>query len=1079
MLAPDLEIRILDLALSRGLLNRDELAGLAEPSASAPVRWGLKLDRLLESGALSQDLLDALAWEAIHVPPASEEDSSVPVCPDSWVSSARDNFSQEQDILPDTLHWNRYRDLTFLGIGGAARVYRAFDPVLQREVALKFLRGVRTQQRELLLKEARAQAKVDHPNVCKVFEVGDSNGFSYISMKLVHGQALANAMGSLDLRTKVAILRDVAEGAHAAHRMGLVHLDLKPGNILLEAHEGGGLHPYVTDFGLVAEAGSADEDISKPASMGTPPFSSPEQVRGIPQADRRADVYSLGATLYVALSGKMPFAATSFQSLLEKITTQPPIPLTQVMPDLPSDLVAIIEKCMAKDREKRYSTALALSEDLQRFLDGEPILAREQTWMYRGRTWFRRNRKLGILAGVSVVLVGALGIMSLSTSVKARARARLAQRFGQEVEATEALVRFAHLQELHDIQPELQVIDEHLRSLDVEVARSGALGAGPGNHALGRGYLAIGQPEKARAFLEQAIAAGEQSPDLELDLGRALGALYRQELTGLAAIRNPEKRKQQNRTLIRDLRDPALAHLYKGKGASQSSEAYLRGLIALYEERYAEARFQARAAQQLAPWFYEAHLLEGQVAMAQERSGLVYSGKSSEAGQASLDETARCFEEAAYKGPSDPEVYRCQAELQYRRILWDEDLHPDHLFASIQQGLEVLDRGLRAQPSHGELHRFKASFLWIKGEYEDRRGLDASGSFQEARAEADRAVTFAPGDPRMHKERANVLGATALWLENHGRSTLEPLAEALKSLQKAVELGTREREADNTLAWLLDLQARELMDAGQDPRPSFRRSIQVYSQVLQTQPKDMMALCNLGLAYAQVYELDLEEGHEEESMAERGSEALSKAQALFPRFSAPLGNGAYLCRLRSRAAREEGRDSGPWIAQALRLGQQACELSPAKSTPRMELAAAEIEAARCMAATQQIAERHLSAAALLLGDGKKLNPNDPDIPAVEADLWLMRGRSTAAGAQAAQALKKGLEAADRALKINARNQEARALRGSLLLELGQKEKGAQRRKDLAQAALDLDAAIHGNPFLRRRYGPGLAEARKG
>lgn len=142
----------------------------------------------------------------------------------------------------------------------------------------------------------------------------------------------------------------------------------------------------------------------------------------------------------------------------------------------------------------------------------------------------------------------------------------------------------------------------------------------------------------------------------------------------------------------------------------------------------------------------------------------------------------------------------------------------------------------------------------------------------------------------------------------------------------------------------------------------------------------------------------------------------------------------------------------------------------------MELAAATLEAARCAATAKGKPEAHLAAAALLLEQGKKLNPNDPDLPAVEAELCRIRAQNRPGSLVA---LRKGLQAAERALQLNARNHEARALRGSLLLELGRLEKGAARSRDLARAALELDAAIHGNPFLRRRYGPGLAEARKG
>ncbi len=189
--------------------------------------------------------------------------------------------------LVEDLAWDRYQFLEFLAAGGSARVYKAFDPRLQRWVALKFLKqGVRV-RRDHILKEARAQAQVEHPHICRVYEVAEVEGIPYISMQLVGGETFHHALERLEVREKVEIVRDVAEGIHAAHRLGLLHLDLKPGNILLERREGRRHHAFVADFGVGRSEGSRDEE---DLTLGTPPYASPEQVAG------RAPTWTAAAT---------------------------------------------------------------------------------------------------------------------------------------------------------------------------------------------------------------------------------------------------------------------------------------------------------------------------------------------------------------------------------------------------------------------------------------------------------------------------------------------------------------------------------------------------------------------------------------------------------------------------------------------------------------------------------------------------------------------------------------------------------------------------------------------------------------
>ena len=190
--------------------------------------------------------------------------------------------------VPD---WDRYRPVRFLGKGGMGRVYLVLDTRLQREVALKFVRGDDPELTRRILLEARAQARVNHERVCKVYEVGEVAGLTFIAMQYVDGQPLNELGPTLTTEQKAIVMRDVALGVHEAHRVGLIHRDLKPANVMVERASEGGLRPYVMDFGL---AKPWNESASVTGSViGTPHYMSPEQARGeVSRLDRRADVYS-------------------------------------------------------------------------------------------------------------------------------------------------------------------------------------------------------------------------------------------------------------------------------------------------------------------------------------------------------------------------------------------------------------------------------------------------------------------------------------------------------------------------------------------------------------------------------------------------------------------------------------------------------------------------------------------------------------------------------------------------------------------------------------------------------------------
>lgn len=298
-----------------------------------------------------------------------------------------------------------------LGRGGMGVVYRAWQDSLQRTVALKMIPNAAfASSRDLarLRGEALAAARLSHPNIVPVYEVGEYHGQPWFSMQFVEGETLSSrlAAGPLDAREAVSLLLPVVDAIGAAHRAGVLHRDLKPSNILINTQG----TPFVTDFGLakrVRDDGSQDPRAvsSREASLtqsgailGTPSWMSPEQAAGqTVTMDVTTDIYSLGAILYAMLTGRPPFQAASPLDTLLMVLEQDPAAVRILNPAVDSDLEMVVMKCLQKPRDLRYSSTSALAADLRAWLSNEPVSARQSTVMQIMTRLFRESHHATIL----------------------------------------------------------------------------------------------------------------------------------------------------------------------------------------------------------------------------------------------------------------------------------------------------------------------------------------------------------------------------------------------------------------------------------------------------------------------------------------------------------------------------------------------------------------------------------------------------------------------------------------------------------------------------------------------------------
>src|SRR5881392_3679234 len=304
-----------------------------------------------------------------------------------------------------------YELLEEVGRGGQGVVFRARQKSLNRTVAIKVIslgQWARKAHVKRFRLEAEAAARLEHPGIVPIHEGGERDGSCYFSMKFIEGGQLDNAprRQPMPIRRAVELIVKVARTVHYAHEHRILHRDIKPGNILLD--EKG--EPHLTDFGL-ARLVEADSTVTGTLEvLGTPSYMAPEQAAGNNAAvSSNTDVYGLGAVLYQLLTGQSPFAGGTTYETIRLLLDSEPRPPRLLNPKIDRDLSTICLKCLEKDPKRRYPSALALAEDLERWLKHEPIRARHTGIFARGTKWVRRNPSSALFAASLVALAAATG----------------------------------------------------------------------------------------------------------------------------------------------------------------------------------------------------------------------------------------------------------------------------------------------------------------------------------------------------------------------------------------------------------------------------------------------------------------------------------------------------------------------------------------------------------------------------------------------------------------------------------------------------------------------------------------------
>jgi WD40 repeat protein len=365
-----------------------------------------------------------------------------------------------------------YEILGELGRGGMGVVYKARQTALKRIVAIKMiLAGTHagTSQIVRFKIEAEAVARLQHPNIVQIYEVGEAGGYPYYSLELVEGGSLDDRVAGKPQKPQEAarLVEILARAMHYAHQRGVIHRDLKPANILLanggcapgsaaELSESSGsaladVVPKITDFGLAKQLDDPSGQTETGSILGTPCYMAPEQAEGKRKLIGPAtDVYALGAILYELLTGRAPFESDTAWDTIQLVVTAEPVMPRRLQPKVPSELETICLKCLEKDPGKRYASALALAEDLRCFLAGEPILARPVSVWGRTVKWVRRRPAVAGLVAVSCLAVLAIAVGGVLYSLYLREALQKEERTAEE--SRRHLVRVVVTQGAHGLE---------------------------------------------------------------------------------------------------------------------------------------------------------------------------------------------------------------------------------------------------------------------------------------------------------------------------------------------------------------------------------------------------------------------------------------------------------------------------------------------------------------------------------------------------------------------------------------------------------------------------------------------------
>lgn len=958
--------------------------------------------------------------------------------------------------LPIGARFGRYVVLDWIGAGGMGAVYSAYDPELNRKVALKVLSnagaspGDRAPIHDLLLREAQAMAQLAHPNVVTVFDVGSVDDRVFIAMELVEGMTLAQwlAAARRERGEIIATFLAAGNGLAAAHAAGLIHRDFKPDNVLI----GNDGRVRVTDFGLARRAPRVMFDATRPGApelgrgsnttqtglVGTLAYMAPEQFfrRSV---DARADQFSFAVALYEALCGERPFAP--WLSTGEQATSHHAVTASR-LGGVPVGVRQVLLRALSTEPDERYASM------------NELLVALAPR--------SRRGRMLGV--GALLVMAAAVtsaGAYALHLRHAAEQRIELVGRLRGLAPEMRTRLRSAHMLPLHDIRPAREEVRRTMRDVERQLQTpTGQEEIALIDYVLGEGYRALGDNERALASLEAAWAAGERGPHIDAALGDALGVAYESRLNQIEDIVESNHREAQIHSIETRYRDPAMAHLRTALAAKAGSPAYLEALVAFHEARFAESSRAAHAAFVESPTFYEAGMLEARARYAAGRE-LLAAGKTDEANNefaaarqifGRVLEIARSDDDAwlAYGEMVQAQAVALslgdsQADLQKQvitalrtarqinpdkwetlldevavvqreanvAIMWYRDPRPyvDKILALANEA-----RAHGADSDQADVYVCLAH--WERAVYQGGHGTDPHAAFEQAVAACERAA--ARPNASRYASLGTVYSSLAAYDAEHGGDPTHVVELSERNLRAAIRIDDNSglhynlgrlwtklahyheshgrsphRAVDDALA---ELETVVRMDAGRgDAWAAMSDALIARARFLRAQRED--AQPTLGQAYA----------------------AIERALAIEPSLLPPIRYRMMLAELEAEALLERGADPTAAVERMRSGAQLLLSRLPDDGFAHRLRCLAELLAARWALAHGDVVDHLLARAAAEAARAREADPKDTLAWTASAEVALLRAEAARArGSAPGAAVASGLAFIESAMTIDPR-----------------------------------------------------------
>lgn len=1015
-----------------------------------------------------------------------------------------------------------YTDLEFLGQGGMAKVFKAHDQRLGRTVALKFIRDDDPRLVGKLLREARAQARVEHPYVCKVYEVGEINGHPYIAMQYIDGSSLSRLKAAMTIEQKVSAVIDVALALHAAHRIGLIHRDVKPSNIMVERGEDGRFIPYIMDFGIAREVEGSGEAMTETIE-GTPGYMAPEQATGgAASLDRRTDVYSLGATLYDLLIGAPPFRGASSLEVLLALTQEEAEPLRKHDSKIPVDLETIVMKCLEKDPSRRYDSTKSIADDLQRFLDGEPILARRASILYWAVKKAKRHKLLVAVSAVALIGITALSVVGIRARYIASEQTEFAQKLGQELKEMELFMRQAHALPLHDIRREKAVVREQMQRLAEQATRG--YRDGPILYALGRGHLVLDENDEALTSFTKAWDSGYRTPAVERSIGLAMGKIYEKRMEEIERVADKKLREELSKQVEEKYLKPALGRLLARSDDAIESPLYAEALVASYEKRYDEALSKSREAFERAPWVYQAKKLEGDILTALARRDSE-QGRYDEA-MGGLGQAEEAYRVALDIARSDPTIYAAQVTLYIRMIEANRPRGRD-IRPAFQKALEASEKALAVDPDAKGVHTGRAiAYMW-RALSEIDAGADATETLAQGIAEAQAAIARDPSDALPYDILGNLHAHRARFEGEHGMNPDLSFELARQNFEASIRLNPGLAWPRNDLGRVLSVRAWYELRLGVDPRPATAAAIESLQAAIELEPTWTVPYLSLSGCYRTVAAYEVEHGIDPMPSFAASMESAEAALKLNPADAFVHMQISLTHRDQGEHEMDIGKDARPALDLSAAAVKRALELHPKWLNAQRQAAVVAWYMVREALEMKRNPEQAIEKCRSELEELRKLDATDVNMFYVGAQLdgaiarWeAMNGRSgDSALARGHETLEAGLRLySDKSALLMAyvqvelsaaetevdRNKEralelarqglalvaelrtlddssprVAAWQGALYLIIAKASGSPEEQRQAARSAeASLTEALTGNRFLERKFSPLLVEAQK-